>query len=60
MGVSLEYLEDHMGNDDYNQYYSSGDPRELIKEMPYLVHWPIPIKQKDLLGPNYPQNPGYE
>jgi len=60
MGVLLEYLEDHMGNDDYNQYYSSGDPRELIKEMPYLVHWPIPIKQKDLLGPNYPQNPGYE
>jgi hypothetical protein len=59
MGVLLEYLEDHMGNDDYNQTYATGDPRVLIQSMPFLVNWPIPQAQLDLLGPNYPQNDGY-
>ncbi len=59
MGVLLEYLEDHMGNEDYNQTYDSGDPRELIKTMPFIVNWPVPEKQIEFLGPNYPQNDGY-
>ena len=59
MGVLLEYLEDHMGNADYNQTYGSGDPRELIKAMPFIVNWPVPEKQIEFLGPNYPQNDGY-
>jgi hypothetical protein len=58
-GKLLEYLEDHMGNHDYNQTYGSGDPRELIKTLPFIVNWPVPEKQVEFLGPNYPQNEGY-
>jgi starch-binding outer membrane protein, SusD/RagB family len=27
--------------------------------MPFMVNWPIPIAEINLLGPNYPQNAGY-
>ncbi|WP_142783403.1 RagB/SusD family nutrient uptake outer membrane protein [Changchengzhania lutea] len=57
MGVLLEYLQDHMGNDNYNQTYATGDPRLLIQE--HMKNWVIPEAQINLLGPNYPQNDGY-
>jgi len=57
MGVLTEYLRDHMGNDNFNQTYSSGDPRTIIQE--HMENWPIPESQINLLGPNYPQNVGY-
>ncbi len=57
MGVLLEYLKDHMGNDNWNQTRKNGDPRTRIEE--HMKNWPIPESQIELLGPNYPQNDGY-
>ena len=33
------------------------DARRNMK--PYMVNWPIPLSEINLLGPNYPQNAGY-
>ena len=33
------------------------DARRNMK--PYMVNWPIPLSEINLLGPNYPQNTGY-
>lgn len=33
------------------------DARRNMK--PYMVNWPIPLNEINLLGPNYPQNTGY-
>ncbi|MEO5946171.1 MAG: RagB/SusD family nutrient uptake outer membrane protein [Chitinophagaceae bacterium] len=27
--------------------------------LPHMINWPIPLAEKNLLGPNYPQNTGY-
>ena len=56
-GLLFQYLQDHMGNDNYNQTYGTGDPRTMIQE--HMKNWPIPQSQIELLGPNYPQNDGY-
>lgn len=34
------------------------DARRNMK--PYMVNWPIPVAEITLLGPNYPQNDGYQ
>ena len=33
------------------------DARRIMK--PYMVNWAIPLNEISLLGPNYPQNDGY-
>ena len=56
-GKLYEFLLDHMNNDNMNESYPEGNPKVLLRE--YMQHWPIPQQQMDLLGPNYPQNDGY-
>lgn len=56
-GKLYEYLLDHMNNDNLNESYPEGNPKEILRE--YMKNWPIPQQQIDLLGPNYPQNEGY-
>lgn len=56
-GKLFEFLQDHMNNDNMNASYPEGNPKEIIKE--YMQNWPIPQSQIELLGPNYPQNEGY-
>lgn len=56
-GKLYEFLLDHMNNDNMNESYPEGNPKVLLRE--YMKNWPIPQQQMDLLGPNYPQNDGY-
>ncbi|MFD2099077.1 RagB/SusD family nutrient uptake outer membrane protein [Flagellimonas iocasae] len=56
-GKLFEFLLDHMNNDNMNESYPEGNPKVLLRE--YMENWPIPQQQMDLLGPNYPQNEGY-
>lgn len=46
-----------MNNDNMNESYPEGNPKAILRE--YMENWPIPQEQMDLLGPNYPQNDGY-
>lgn len=52
LGLLVEYLRDHAGNDNFWNI-----ARERIE--PYMVNWPIPTAEIELLGPNYPQNEGF-
>jgi len=56
-GKLFEFLSDHMNNDNLNESYPEGNPKVILRE--YMQNWPIPQQQIDLLGPNYPQNDGY-
>ncbi len=56
-GKLFEFLLDHMNNDNMNESYPEGNPKVILRE--YMENWPIPPQQIDLLGPNYPQNDGY-
>ncbi|SMG09703.1 Starch-binding associating with outer membrane [Marivirga sericea] len=56
-GLLFEYLIDHMNNDNMNESYPEGNPKDILME--YMQNWPIPEQQIDLLGPGYPQNEGY-
>jgi hypothetical protein len=56
-GKLYEFLLDHMNNDNLNMSYPEGNPKDILRE--YMKNWPIPPQQIDLLGPNYPQNEGY-
>ena len=56
-GKLYEYLLDHMNNDNMNESYPEGNPKVILQE--YMKNWPIPQQQIDLLGPDYPQNEGY-
>ncbi|MDF0707393.1 RagB/SusD family nutrient uptake outer membrane protein [Flagellimonas okinawensis] len=56
-GLLFDYLLDHMNNDNMNESYPEGNPKDILRE--YMQNWPIPQQQMDLLGPNYPQNDGY-
>lgn len=56
-GKLYEFLLDHMNNDNLNESYPEGNPKVILRE--YMQNWPIPQEQIDLLGPNYPQNEGY-
>jgi hypothetical protein len=56
-GKLFEFLIDHMNNDNMNESYPEGNPKEILQE--YMQNWPIPPQQLDLLGPSYPQNDGY-
>ncbi|MEZ4809413.1 MAG: RagB/SusD family nutrient uptake outer membrane protein [Allomuricauda sp.] len=56
-GKLFEFLLDHMNNDNMNESYPEGNPKDILRE--YMQNWPIPQQQMDLLGPNYPQNDGY-
>lgn len=56
-GKLFEFLLDHMNNDNMNESYPEGNPKDILRE--YMQNWPIPQQQIDLLGPNYPQNEGY-
>jgi len=56
-GLLFEYLQDHMNNDNMNESYPEGNPKDILRE--YMQNWPIPPQQIDLLGPSYPQNDGY-
>lgn len=56
-GKLYEFLLDHMNNDNMNESYPEGNPKEILRE--YMQNWPIPQQQIDLLGPQYPQNEGY-
>ena len=56
-GKLFEFLLDHMNNDNMNESYPEGNPKVILRE--YMQNWPIPPQQIDLLGPNYPQNDGY-
>lgn len=45
-----------------NQYHTFGSAASNEKVYPmqdYMVRWPIPQDQIDLMGPSFPQNPGY-
>jgi hypothetical protein len=56
-GKLFEFLSDHMNNDNMNESYPEGNPKDILRE--YMQNWPIPQEQMGLLGPNYPQNDGY-
>ena len=56
-GKLYDFLLDHMNNDNMNESYPEGNPKNILRE--YMKNWPIPQQQIDLLGPNYPQNEGY-
>lgn len=56
-GKLYDFLLDHMNNDNMNESYPEGNPKVLLRD--YMKNWPIPQQQMDLLGPNYPQNEGY-
>jgi len=56
-GKLYEFLLDHMNNDNMNESYPEGNPKDILQE--YMQNWPIPQQQMELLGPNYPQNDGY-
>jgi hypothetical protein len=56
-GLLFEFLLDHMNNDNMNESYPEGNPKDILRE--YMENWPIPPQQIDLLGPSYPQNDGY-
>ena len=56
-GKLYEFLLDHMNNDNMNESYPEGNPKDILRE--YMQNWPIPQEQMDLLGPHYPQNEGY-
>ncbi|MFA9391164.1 MAG: RagB/SusD family nutrient uptake outer membrane protein [Prolixibacteraceae bacterium] len=56
-GKLFEFLIDHMNNDNMNESYPEGNPKDILRE--YMQNWPIPQQQIELLGPNYPQNDGY-
>jgi hypothetical protein len=53
----FEFLIDHMNNDNMNESYPEGNPKDILRE--YMQNWPIPPQQIDLLGTSYPQNEGY-
>ncbi|MGA8852681.1 MAG: RagB/SusD family nutrient uptake outer membrane protein [Christiangramia sp.] len=57
LGLLYDFLLDHMNNDNMNESYPEGNPKNILRE--YMENWPIPQQQIDLLGPNYPQNDGY-
>jgi len=56
-GKLFDFLLDHMNNDNLNESYPQGNPKGILQE--YMQNWPIPQEQIGLLGPNYPQNDGY-
>lgn len=56
-GKLYEFLLDHMNNDNMNESYPEGNPKDILQE--YMQNWPIPQQQIDLLGLDYPQNDGY-
>lgn len=56
-GKLFEFLIDHMNNDNMNESYPEGNPKDILRE--HMKNWPIPPQQIDLLGPGYPQNDGY-
>ncbi len=56
-GNLYDFLIDHMNNENMNQSYPEGNPKDILQV--YMQNWPIPEQQMDLLGPNYPQNEGY-
>jgi hypothetical protein len=56
-GKLFDFLVDHMNNDNMNESYPEGNPKEILRD--YMQNWPIPQGQINLLGPNYPQNDGY-
>lgn len=56
-GKLFEFLIDHMNNDNLNESYPEGNPKDILRN--YMQNWPIPQQQIELLGPNYPQNDGY-
>jgi hypothetical protein len=56
-GKLYEYLIDHMNNDNMNESYPEGNPKDILQQ--YMENWPIPPQQIDLLAPGYPQNDGY-
>ncbi|MCM5662295.1 RagB/SusD family nutrient uptake outer membrane protein [Galbibacter mesophilus] len=52
LGLLTEYVQDHASNEGFFDM-----ARE--KMQPYMVNWPIPQDELELLGENYPQNDGY-
>lgn len=56
-GKLFEFLTDHMNNDNMNESYPEGNPKNILRD--HMQNWPIPQQQMGLLGPNYPQNEGY-
>ncbi|MFT6334497.1 MAG: hypothetical protein ACI86M_001230 [Saprospiraceae bacterium] len=56
-GLLYEFLIDHMNNDNMNESYPEGNPKDILQQ--HMENWPIPPQQIDLLAPGYPQNDGY-
>ena len=52
LGLLTEYIQDHASNEGFFDV-----ARGRMK--PYMVNWPIPQDELELLGENYPQNSGY-
>ena len=54
--LSLENSAGH-ANTPEDPFPYRNDARRTMQ--PYMVNWPIPKSEMNLLGPNYPQNAGY-
>ena len=53
MGVLVSQVNAH-------HTFGSAKTNETVYPMqPWMVRWPIPQDQIDLMAPNFPQNPGY-
>lgn len=57
MGVMNKQITEHAGTQNDNGVEFQAAARTRFK--PYMVNWPIPKAEINLLGPNYPQNDGY-
>ncbi len=57
MGLLYDYITDHAGTENDNGVLFQAQARDRFKK--YMVNWPIPVAEMNLLGPDYPQNTGY-
>lgn len=57
MGVMYKQITEHAGTENDNGVLFVAQARKRFKK--YMVNWPIPKAEMNLLGPDYPQNEGY-
>lgn len=57
MGVMYKQMTEHAGTENDNGELFVADARERFEK--HMVNWPIPKAEINLLGPDYPQNDGY-
>ncbi|MGH2644343.1 MAG: RagB/SusD family nutrient uptake outer membrane protein, partial [Chitinophagaceae bacterium] len=57
MGVLYNQITQHAGSENANGVLFQAKAKTRFQ--PYMVNWPIPLAEMNVLGPSYPQNEGY-